>query len=112
MIRLIIAALAAPLALTAAGSATVTATITIGPSACGIAAVGSSLYADSFAAGTVSKIDPATNRVVRKARVAFGPCGMTGGAGSLWVEDYNGDAVVRVNPATLKVVKRIHTGSL
>ena len=58
------------------------------------------------------RIDPATNTVVARRKVATAPCGLAFGSGSVWVEDYRGNAIVRVDPATLKVKKRIIVGRL
>jgi hypothetical protein len=54
---------------------------------------------------TVSKIDPATNRVVGEPLVLGSPQSITFGAGAVWVADHNG-WLVRIDPVTFKVVAR------
>ena len=39
-------------------------------------------------AGTLERIDPATNTVTAKIPVGPGPCGVAVGAGSIWVDGY------------------------
>lgn len=54
---------------------------------------------------TVSKIDPATNRVVGKPLVLGSPQSITFGDAAVWVADHNG-WLVKIDPATLRVVAR------
>jgi YVTN family beta-propeller protein len=56
------------------------------------------------------RVDPLTNRVVRRIRLGFDPAGMAYGEGRIWVTDNGGDAVVEVDPATDRVVRSIPVG--
>src|SRR5262249_47191018 len=77
---------------------------------CGSAVAGKYVYVDSYGSGVLHRVDPATNRIVKSAKVASSPCGVVAGAGSLWLEDYAQNAILRVNPSTMKLVKRIPVG--
>ena len=110
MVRAIIAALAVPAALAGAGAAHVAATVKVGPSACGMLAHGRYFYADSYGAGTLARIDPATNRVVGRVSRLGTPCGLAAGSNAVWVEDYSGNEIVRVGLKHLRIVKRIRVG--
>ena len=61
---------------------------------------------------TVSRVDPATNRVVATIPLAGGPAGLAFAAGTVWVGT-NGvdDDVVRIDPAT-NATTRIATGHI
>jgi streptogramin lyase len=98
------------LAALALAAPTVTAKIDGFTQPCGSAAVGKYLYVDSYASGVLHRVDPATNRIVKSAKVASSPCGVVAGAGSLWIEDYAQNAILRVNPKTMKLMKRIFVG--
>jgi YVTN family beta-propeller protein len=74
---------------------------------CGSAVFGKYLYVDNYGSGTIARIYPTTNRVVKKSRVGGGPCGVVAGGGALWVENFYGSTIARVNPATLKVTAKI-----
>jgi len=69
--------------------------------------LGKYLYVDSYDSGVLHRVDPASNTIVKSAKVAGGPCGVVAGAGSLWLEDYQQNAILRVNPTTTKLQKRI-----
>jgi len=87
--RASLAALLIPLALVASGSPTVVAKIeTGGAQPCGSAAFGKYLYLDDYGSGRLLRIDPRTNKVVKRLQVGSGPCGVVAGGGALWVEDY------------------------
>ena len=62
-----------------------------------------SLWVGVSGAGTLVRIDPATNAVTGKVRVGVGPCGVAIGAGSVWVDGYGTSSVIRVNPTRMKV---------
>jgi DNA-binding beta-propeller fold protein YncE len=55
--------------------------------------------------GSVSKIDPATNRVVGNLAGLGSPESIAFGQGAVWVADHAG-WLVKINPKTLKVVAR------
>src|SRR5947208_9805057 len=57
---------------------------------CGSAVFGKYLYVDNYGSGTIARLDPRTNRVVKTLRVGDGPCGVVSGGGALWVENYHG----------------------
>jgi YVTN family beta-propeller protein len=57
-----------------------------------------------------AKIDPKTNKVVRKIGVGNGACGLGFGAGSLWVEDTSSNTVSRVSAATGKRTAAVKVG--
>ena len=65
--RLLLAGLLLPFAV---GSPTVTAKIDGLDKPCGSAVVGKYLYVDSYGSGVLHRIDPATNRAVRRSRSA------------------------------------------
>ena len=67
-----------------------------------------SLWVGNNGDRTVSRVDPATNKVTATIGVGAGPCGVAIGAGAVWVNGYGTDSVIHVNPTTQKVVKRIH----
>jgi glutamine cyclotransferase len=105
--RVLLAGLIVPFAV---GSPSVAAKLDGFSKPCGSAVSGKFLYLDSYGTGVLSRIDPTTNRVVKRAKIAVGPCGIVAGAGALWVEDYYQNAILRVNPATMKVTNRIFVG--
>ena len=49
-------------------SPSIVATINTGLRPCGSAAYGKYLYVDSYGAGTISRIDPSTNKVVKRLK--------------------------------------------
>lgn len=89
---------------------TVVSTINTGSKPCGSAVYGKYLYVDNYGAGTMSRIDPATNKVVKRITVGSGPCGVVAGGGALWVEDYYRREIIRVDPRHFRVTKRIRVG--
>ena len=54
---------------------------------------------------TVSRVDPATNRVTATIPVPDGPGGLTFAAGTVWVGSTGGDSVYRIDPATNAVTR-------
>src|SRR5262245_27889597 len=61
--------------------------------------------------GSVSRIDPATNRVVARIAVGTGQLGgIAFGDGSLWVANFAGGELDRVDPGSSSVVARIVVG--
>jgi YVTN family beta-propeller protein len=47
---------------------------------------------------TVSRIDPATNRVTSTYKVGFGPTIINAAFGDLWVTNFMGADVTRIDP--------------
>src|SRR6266480_1248520 len=104
----VLALLVAAAALGASGTPEVVARIATGAGACSEVGGFGYVWVGNNGAGTLSRIDPATNKVTATIGVGHGPCGVAIGAGSVWVDGYSSESVIRVNPATLKIVKRIH----
>lgn len=63
------------------------------------------------AAGSVSRVDPATNRIVATIEIGgqLGD-GATAADGSVWVPVRDQDVIARIDPATNAVVERIPSG--
>jgi streptogramin lyase len=59
----------------------------------------------------VSRVDPATNKVVTALAVFGRPAGIAFGAGSLWVSLLDGSDVLRIDPVANKITQRIDTGN-
>jgi virginiamycin B lyase len=91
----------------------VTATIHVGPQPAGVAASPGAVWVANAGGPTVSRIDPATDRVVAVIRV--GPklaccaehMSLTAVPGALWVAVPNANKIVRIDPATNTVVESI-----
>jgi YVTN family beta-propeller protein len=71
----------------------------------GITDANGAIWVANHHGGTVSRIDPATNKVVANIKVATpgasgGPQGIAAGLGSVWVGVSNANSVVRIDPAT------------
>jgi len=75
--------------------------ITVGAGPCGIAAGFGYIWVASDGAGTLSRVDPRTNRV-RTVRVGTTACWLAAGAGGIWVARYGPGVIVRVDPKTLR----------
>jgi DNA-binding beta-propeller fold protein YncE/predicted Ser/Thr protein kinase len=67
------------------------------------------VWATSAADGTLTGIDPDTQRVVSKVQVGKGSSGVTIGAGSVWVSNPRTGMVLRLDTAG-KVTARLHLG--
>ena len=59
---------------------------------------------------TVSRIDPATNKVTASIHVGPQPAEIAISPGAVWVADAGGPSVSRIDPATNRVVATIHVG--
>jgi streptogramin lyase len=79
------------------------ATIPTGAAPCGAAAGFGAVWVAADGAGTLARIDPRTNRVTRRIRLARGACSTAVGAGAVWVVDYESSTLARVDPRTLRV---------
>src|SRR4051794_41981383 len=77
---------------------------------CGSAVFGKYLYVDSYGSGILNRVDPTTNAIVKRSKVASAPCGVVAGAGGLLLEGYQQKADLRVNPAAMKLAKRNFVG--
>jgi YVTN family beta-propeller protein len=56
------------------------------------------------------RVDPRTDRIVKRIRLGFDPGGLAFGLGRVWVTDNSGDAVAEVDPATDRIVRSIQVG--
>lgn len=90
----------------ATGTATVAsrrilvATISVGNRPEGVAAGCGGIWVANHADGSVSRIDPAANRVVAVVRVGRGPARLMCAFGSMWVLDDQDRRLWRVDPGT------------
>ena len=57
--------------------------------------------------GSVSRINPARNRVTKTIKTGGGPNGLVVAFGSLWVADYRLGRVLRIDPATNKITAKL-----
>ena len=94
----------------ASGTPAVVAKVATGGGPCSEAPGFNALWVGNNLAGTVSRVDPATNAVTATIDVGPGPCGVAIGSGSVWVDGYASNSVIRVDPVSLKVTKRIRLG--
>jgi virginiamycin B lyase len=99
--------------LVAAGTVAATAAtepvarIVTGANPCGAASGFGSVWVAAYGTGRLVRIDPRSNRVVRRIRLARGICPLAIGAGSLWVASDRTNVLYRVNPVRSRVVARI-----
>ena len=84
-------------ALAAGAAPRVVAKIHVGSQPCaGVAAFGS-FWQTNYGTATLSRVNPATNRVTQTGRLGAQPCGIAAGAGSLWIDGYGTSRIERVN---------------
>lgn len=102
--------LAVAVAAVALAGTTTVAKVTVGFEPCAEIGAYGSLWVANYGSSTLSRVDPATNRVTGTVRVGAEPCGLAAGAGSIWVDGYGTDAVERVDPVSLKRTRSIHSG--
>lgn len=101
-----------------ASAATVTATIRLPSGAGEIIAAFGSIWSANFTAGSVSQIDPGTNRVMATIATGGQPGYLREAAGAIWVTESgtsdggDGHTVLRIDPATDRVTTRVRVGSL
>jgi virginiamycin B lyase len=69
-----------------------------------LAAGGGSLWVANHDARTVTRIDPASGKVVATIRVPSEPHRVAYGAGAAWVGNWHDDSVSRIDPKTNRVV--------
>ena len=81
--------------------------VTVGSQPCASVPGGGAMWVSNFGDNTISRIDPATDRVTATYRVGSRPCGIVYVAGRLWVGLVGGQEVVEVDPATGKVLAEI-----
>lgn len=96
----------------AESAAAVTATIDVDPTPVGIAATDEAIWvAHTETAGTVTRIDPATNDVIATIPVGDTPRGVAATADAVWVANFGGGTVSRIDPTTNQVVATVEAGS-
>lgn len=71
-----------------------------------------SIWVANGPAGTILRIDPASNTVVATIQAGRPVCCLAFGAGAVWGSSFATDAVVRVDPATNSVVDSFPSGGL
>jgi YVTN family beta-propeller protein len=83
----------------------VQAAIRVGKAPGAVAVEGSSVWVANSGDGTVSRIDPATNKVIATIGVGGRPTHLTAQSGALWVT--TPDSLQWIDPATNKVVQTL-----
>ena len=76
---------------------------------CGVGSGYGAVWVATDGGGTISRIDPSTNRVARSVRVGRTACTLAVGAGAIWTVRYGARELVRVDPATWRV-RRLEVG--
>ena len=84
-------------------------TIEVGSSPVALAFVAGSIWVGT-AEGTVTRVDPSTNRVEQRVPVGNGLRALAGGFGSLWAAAAVDGAVVRIDPRTARVTGGVLVG--
>src|SRR4051794_39989052 len=100
-------------ALVAGSSPAVVAKIKVTPGTqpCATAGGGGAVWVSDYSSPYLLKIDPKSNKVVKKIGIGSGSCGLGYGAGSLWIEDTSSNTVSRVSTRTGKRVRAINVGN-
>jgi streptogramin lyase len=83
------------------------AKVPTGSGPCGAASGFGSVWVAVYATGRLVRIDPRTNRVVQRIRIARGVCPLAISGGSVWVASDRTDAVYRVDPHRGRILARI-----
>jgi streptogramin lyase len=83
-----------------------------GGQAYGLSADADSVWAVSFDAGTVARIDPASDSVTATVDLGAGAASAMSTAGDLWVAGYGGAPLFRVDPASASTTDRFSVGEL
>ncbi len=89
------------------GGAVILETVGVGNGPTGIAFGDGSVWVANSLDGTVSRIDPATNRVTATIPVGEGPDGIAVGSGAVWVSGEFSEEIARIDPVENRVVERI-----
>lgn len=91
----------------------VVATVEVGQEAYGLAVTDDAVWATSFQGGTLTRVDPATNKPGAPLRLGAGAATLMAEGGSLWVGGYGDAATVwRIDPASGQVVDTVSPGEL
>jgi streptogramin lyase len=104
----LLAAAALPLVI-ASSSPGVVARVVTPRAPCGVGSGYGAVWVATDGGGTISRIDPSTNRVTRSVRVGRTACTLAVGAGAVWTVRYEARELVRVDPATWRV-RRLEVG--
>ncbi|HKP17962.1 MAG TPA: YncE family protein [Gaiellaceae bacterium] len=86
-------------------------TIDVGATPMSLAYGAGSVWAANKDGGTVSRIDPRTDRVVATVRVGGQPWGLAFDGRSLWVGNYAAGTISRIDPRTNRVAARVRVGT-
>ena len=89
---------------------TLAATIPLDGGSAGIAVGAGAVWVANPVDDTVSRVDPATNRVTDRIAVGDTPLAVAYGDGSVWVANRADGTVSRIDPATNSVVTTIDVG--
>ena len=87
-----------------------TASVTLRLGAEGVAVGEGSVWVANSLGDTVSQIDPARNRVVRRIRVGEDPVAVAAGGGAVWVTNYKDGTVSRIDPRLVRVIATVRVG--
>jgi serine/threonine protein kinase len=82
----------------------------IGSSALAVVTGGGAVWVLDWKLRNLWRVDPRTDRVVKRIRLRFGPAGLAFGLGRVWVTNYDGDAVAEIDPAVNRIVHSIKVG--
>ncbi len=88
----------------------VVATITVGAAPEQVALGAGSVWVANSGDGTVSRIDPATNKVVATIHVGTNPKWVVVGFGSVWVTDPGTNTLYRLDPGSGKITGKVAVG--
>jgi len=89
----------------------VAARISVGVSAFGLAADGTSVWTTNVVDDTVSRIDPATNTVTATITVGTSPDSVASDGTAVWVTNSGDNTVSRIDPATNTVTATVPVGT-
>ncbi len=84
--------------------------VRVGSAPVGIASTDGSLWVSNSSSGTVSRIDPATRRVLANVQIGGQLGGIAASGSAVWVSDFGSGTVVRIDPDHGAVVARIAVG--
>jgi streptogramin lyase len=100
--------LAAVLPMSASAAAPrVLAKVQTGPAPSGTASGFGSIWVAVYGTGRLVRIDPVSNRVAQRFRIARGICPVIVASGSVWVASDKTDVVYRVDPRRGRILARI-----
>jgi virginiamycin B lyase len=94
-------------AVSAAAAPQPVARIVTGAAPCGAVSGPGSVWVAVYGTGNLVRIDPRSNRVARRIRLARGICPLAIGGGSIWVASDRTNLLYRVDPRRGRVVARV-----